>query len=164
MKLAEALAERAAAKRRIEQLRSRVVASARYQEGEQPAEEAAALLTEVGQVLDAFEVLIRRVNRTNAAAEIDPGVTITDALARRDVLRAPCGSHFGRGRGRRHESGWNGPPIALRAEDARRPIGGAAPSPSRRDRTGSAGTRCTHSARQLGGRSGGVSEQPVWGR
>jgi hypothetical protein len=88
MKLAEALAERAAAKRLIEQLRSRVVASARYQEGEQPAEEAAALLTEVGQVLDAFEVLIRRVNRTNAAAEIDAGVTITDALARRDVLRA----------------------------------------------------------------------------
>jgi hypothetical protein len=34
MKLAEALAERAAAKRRLEQLRSRVAACARYQEGE----------------------------------------------------------------------------------------------------------------------------------
>ncbi|MFC7468537.1 hypothetical protein ACFQVA_14760 [Actinomadura keratinilytica] len=33
MKLAEALAERAAAVRRVEQLRSRVEASARYQEG-----------------------------------------------------------------------------------------------------------------------------------
>ncbi len=47
MKLAEALSLRANAKRRIEQLRARVVNSARYQEGEEPAEDAAALLTEV---------------------------------------------------------------------------------------------------------------------
>lgn len=45
MKLAEALADRADASRRVEQLRSRVVANARYQEGEQPTEDAAELLT-----------------------------------------------------------------------------------------------------------------------
>ena len=42
MKLAEALALRADATRRIEQLRARIVASARFQEGEEPAEDADA--------------------------------------------------------------------------------------------------------------------------
>lgn len=87
MKLAEALAERAEAMRRVEQLRARVVGSARYQEGEEPAEDAAQLLAEAGEVLDALESLIRRINRTNAAVEMGPDGTLTDALARRDVLR-----------------------------------------------------------------------------
>ncbi|MFI7553265.1 DIP1984 family protein [Micromonospora sediminimaris] len=86
MKLAEALALRADAARRAEQLRARIVASARYQEGETPAEDAAALLVEAGEVLGELETLIRRINRTNAATHIEGG-TLTDALARRDVLR-----------------------------------------------------------------------------
>lgn len=88
MKLAEALALRADAARRVEQLRVRIVASARFQEGEEPAEDARALLAEAGLVLDELEGLIRRINRTNAATRIGPDGTITDALARRDVLRA----------------------------------------------------------------------------
>lgn len=87
VKLAEALAERAAAVRRVEQLRSRIVASARYQEGETPAEDAQRLLTEVGAVLDELELLIRRINRTNAVVPCGDEGTVTDALARRDVLR-----------------------------------------------------------------------------
>ncbi|MFF4318539.1 DIP1984 family protein [Streptomyces sp. NPDC001568] len=87
MKLAEALAERAEATRRVEQLRARVVSSARYQEGEAPAEDAAQLLAETGEVLNALETLIRRINRTNATAQMGPDGTLTDALARRDVLR-----------------------------------------------------------------------------
>jgi hypothetical protein len=86
MKLAEALALRADAARRAEQLRARVAASARYQEGEAPAEDAAALLSEAGEVLTELELLIRRINRTNAATMVNGG-TLTDALARRDVLR-----------------------------------------------------------------------------
>ncbi|WBB57207.1 DIP1984 family protein [Verrucosispora sp. WMMD573] len=86
MKLAEALALRADAARRAEQLRARIVASARYQEGETPAEDAAALLVEAGEVLGELESLIRRINRTNAATHVEGG-TLTDALARRDVLR-----------------------------------------------------------------------------
>lgn len=86
MKLAEALAERAAAVRRVEQLRSRVEASARYQE-ETPAEDAARLLAEADEVLDSLEALIRRINRTNATVELGSDGTLTDALARRDVLR-----------------------------------------------------------------------------
>lgn len=86
MKLAEALALRSDAARRLEQLRARIVASARYQEGEAPAEDAAALLTEAGEVLAELESLIRRINRTNAATGVEGG-TLTDALARRDALR-----------------------------------------------------------------------------
>ncbi len=86
MKLAEALALRADAARRAEQLRARITASARYQEGEAPAEDAAALLAETGEVLGELESLIRRINRTNAATQVEGG-TLTDALARRDVLR-----------------------------------------------------------------------------
>jgi hypothetical protein len=86
MKLAEALALRADDTRRVEQLRARVAASARYQEGESPAEDAAALLAEAGEVLADLEALIRRINRTNSATAVGAG-TLTDALARRDVLR-----------------------------------------------------------------------------
>lgn len=86
VKLAEALALRADATRRVEQLRARITGSARHQEGETPAEDAAALLAEAGAVLDELESLIRRINRTNAATQIEGG-TLTDALARRDVLR-----------------------------------------------------------------------------
>jgi len=87
VKLAEALALRADATRRVDQLRTRIVANARFQEGEEPAEDAQALLAEAGAVLDELEDLIRRINRTNAATRIGPEGTITDALARRDVLR-----------------------------------------------------------------------------
>jgi hypothetical protein len=87
MKLGEALSERADATRRVEQLRSRIVSNARYQEGEEPAEDGNALLIEVTELLDRLEELIRRVNRTNAVAPFAPGMTLTDALARRDVLR-----------------------------------------------------------------------------
>ncbi len=86
MKLAEALALRAEATRRIEQLRVRIIANARYQEGEEPTEDAASLLTQSSQVCEELESLIRRINRTNAAAQLGAG-TITDALARRDVLK-----------------------------------------------------------------------------
>ncbi|GAA2503509.1 DIP1984 family protein [Streptomyces thermolineatus] len=87
MKLAEALAERADTTRRVEQLRSRIVGNARFQEGETPPEDAAQLLAEASEALDRLETLIRRINRTNSAADMGPDGTVTDALARRDVLR-----------------------------------------------------------------------------
>lgn len=87
VKLAEALSLRANAARRIEQLRSRIVSNARYQEGEEPAEDAAALLVEASEVLTEYETLIRRINRTNASTAIGVDGTLTDALARRDALR-----------------------------------------------------------------------------
>ena len=86
MKLAEALAERGDLTRRVEHLKSRILTNARHQEGESPAEDAAALLVELEEVLDRLEVLVRRINRTNTAATLGDA-SITDALARRDMLR-----------------------------------------------------------------------------
>jgi hypothetical protein len=124
VKLAEALALRADATRRIEQLRTRIVANARFQEGEEPAEDAQALLAEAGAVLDELEDLIRRINRTNAATRIGPEDTITDALARQDVLRtrhsvvtAAADAAVGRsqaGMGRRAKGHFRPPPPARR--------------------------------------------------
>lgn len=87
MKLAEALAQRADSRRRVEQLRARVAANALYQEGTEPAEDAGALLTEADDLIDQLEELIRRINRTNSATDLGGDGTMTDALARRDALR-----------------------------------------------------------------------------
>jgi hypothetical protein len=57
LKLAEALAQRADAQRRVEQLRARAVGNARYQEGEKPAEDAARLIAEAEATLDLLPAL-----------------------------------------------------------------------------------------------------------
>jgi hypothetical protein len=87
MKLAEALALRSDASKRFEQLRSRAQANAWYQEGEPPAEDTEELVAEADRVLAELEDLISRINRTNAATRLDEDMTVTDAIARRDVLR-----------------------------------------------------------------------------
>ena len=87
MKLAEALLLRADRNRTYEQLRARIGASARYQEGEQPPEDAKELVDACYSVLDELEHLIRQINRTNALTSMPDGRTVTDALAERDVLR-----------------------------------------------------------------------------
>ncbi|MCK2035778.1 DIP1984 family protein [Microbacterium sp. SSW1-49] len=87
MKLAEALTARADLQRRIEQLRARITANARYQEGEEPAEDAAALIVEADAALEQLRQLIRRINATNARLDLGADGTMTDALAARDVLR-----------------------------------------------------------------------------
>lgn len=87
MKIAEALTARADLQRRIEQLRARITANARYQEGEEPAEDAAALLGEAEKDLVGLRDLIRRINATNARLDLGADGTMTDALAARDVLR-----------------------------------------------------------------------------
>lgn len=87
MKLAEALIERGDLQKRVEQLRHRITSNARYQEGEEPAEDPVALLDEVGTVLAALERLVVAINLTNAATVLPDGVTMTAALARRDALR-----------------------------------------------------------------------------
>lgn len=87
MKLAEALVERKAAQTKISELNERLQRVAIVQEGETPAEDPAALLEELGQVAIHLENLIVAINRTNSAAVIADGQTLTAAIARRDVLR-----------------------------------------------------------------------------
>ncbi|TDW42441.1 hypothetical protein EDF52_11434 [Curtobacterium sp. PhB42] len=87
MQLAEALIERADLQKRIEQLRGRIAANARYQEGEEPDEDARELLAEAERSIDALEVLLARINATNASTTVASGQTVTALLARRDALR-----------------------------------------------------------------------------
>jgi len=91
MRLAEALMERSDLQRRVESLRSRIQATARYQEGEDPAEDAAALLAEAVEAVDLLAALVTRINVTNTAAPLDDGTPLTAALARRDALRTRHG-------------------------------------------------------------------------
>jgi hypothetical protein len=96
MKLAEALILRGDAQKRLEQLRSRAFAAARYQEGEKPAESVKTLIQEADRVIDELEGLIRRINRTNASVQLARGEgTITDAIARRDALKLRHAFHVG---------------------------------------------------------------------
>jgi hypothetical protein len=86
LKLAEALAERSDCQKRIEDLKTRIMKSARVQEGEQPAEDPATLLVELDRLCNRLLDLIRSINRTNAAVRFDPQRTISDAIAERDVV------------------------------------------------------------------------------
>jgi hypothetical protein len=87
MKLAEALIVRSDLQKRIEQLRQRLVGNARAQEGEEPAENPEVLLLEFKRMADELESIIQQINRTNSGTAFRNGMTLSDALAVRDVLK-----------------------------------------------------------------------------
>ena len=87
MKLAEALIQRADHRKRLDQLRERLVRIARVQEGDVPAEDPAVLLVEVERTAAGLTRLIQRINRTNSTTPLDNGRTIADAIAERDTLQ-----------------------------------------------------------------------------
>ncbi len=91
MKLAEALILRADQQKRVEQLKQRLLRNAKVQEGDAPAENPQPLLEELDHVSEELEQLIQRINHTNSVTELEPGLTLTDALATRDVLRLKHG-------------------------------------------------------------------------
>ena len=84
--MAEALAERSDCQNRIEEVRKRLVRSARVQEGEQPAEDTGELLAETDRLFARLLELISAINRTNARTAFDDKQTISDAIAERDVV------------------------------------------------------------------------------
>lgn len=86
MKLAEALILRADCQKRIGQLKSRLQTNAKVQEGDVPAETPQDLIAELVRVSAELLNLIRRINRTNSTTEFAGTLTISDALAERDVL------------------------------------------------------------------------------
>jgi hypothetical protein len=87
MKLAEALVLRADHQRRINELRQRLLLNARVQEGDRPAENPQALIDELERTAEELMRLVQRINRTNTATELEPGLTLSDALAVRDSLQ-----------------------------------------------------------------------------
>ena len=86
MKLGEALTLRSQLLARIGQVRERLKVSALVQEGETPPEDPTALLREFDSMAGDLQRLIANINRTNIATRLSTGETLTDALARRDIL------------------------------------------------------------------------------
>jgi len=87
MKLAEALILRADYQKRLEQLKQRVIRVAKAQEGDEPAENPAALLQEMERIANELLRLIQRINATNSSTQLTEGMTLSDAIAQRDVIR-----------------------------------------------------------------------------
>ncbi|HKO99562.1 MAG TPA: DIP1984 family protein [Pyrinomonadaceae bacterium] len=86
MKLAEALILRADCQKRFAQLKSRLLANAKVQEGDQAAEDPKTLTAELEGVAAQLADLIKRINKTNSTVPFEGYGTISDALADRDVL------------------------------------------------------------------------------
>lgn len=67
-------------------MRGRLSDNATVQEGENPAEDPAVLLTDLRSAIAKLEQLTAAVNLTNTRTELD-GKTLTEQIARRDALR-----------------------------------------------------------------------------
>ncbi|HEY7802388.1 MAG TPA: DIP1984 family protein [Dehalococcoidia bacterium] len=85
--LADALIMRADLQRRITQLKERLLRNAKIQEGDAPAEDPADLMRQLEDVTANLVSLIQRINRTNSTSMLDDGMSISDAIARRDGIR-----------------------------------------------------------------------------
>ena len=87
MKLAEALLERKSLKQKIESLQSRLAESVMVQEGDKPVEDPQVLMAELNDATDALETLIKQINATNNVATLAGGVSVSEAIVSRDLLR-----------------------------------------------------------------------------
>ena len=85
MKLAEALNLRADTAKRLSQLSERLIANAKVQEGDSPAEDPAELLEELDRLTDQLENLISRINLTNSKTVYE-GKTLPEMIAAKDTL------------------------------------------------------------------------------
>jgi hypothetical protein len=84
--LGEALNRRSDLQKRIAQLQDRVSSSVLVQEGDEPPENAEELLAELDSLCGELQLLIAQINLTNASTKLPTGETVTEGLARRDVL------------------------------------------------------------------------------
>src|ERR671918_630141 len=98
MTVGEALNRRSDLQKRIAQLQERLRASVLVQEGDEPPESAEELLAELGSLCDELQELIAQINHTNARTKLPTDETVTEALARRDVVALRQGSLRGAAR------------------------------------------------------------------
>lgn len=86
MIVGEALTRRSDLQKRVDQLQERLRGSVLVQEGDEPPESPEELLTEFGSICDELQRLIAQINHTNADTRLSTAETVTEGLARRDVL------------------------------------------------------------------------------
>ena len=87
MKLAEALLERKSLKQKIESLRGRLAENVMIQEGDTPAEDPRMLMSELDAAAGMLETLIKQINATNNTARLADGMSVSEAIVSRDMLR-----------------------------------------------------------------------------
>ena len=85
MKLSEALIIRSDLQKRVEQIRTRLIANAKVQEGDKTVENPIEILAELNQTLKDLCEIIKKINLTNSKVT-DGNKTMTELLADRDVL------------------------------------------------------------------------------
>lgn len=86
--LGEALSKRSALQRKVGELRQRINANASVQEGTDVAEDPHTLLAELELATGDLAQLIGQINLTNATQARVNGMTMTEALARREMLQS----------------------------------------------------------------------------
>lgn len=86
MKLAEALSIRADLQQKVGQLKKRMKNCVKTQEGDSPMEEINVLSEELDSTLKKLEELVFRINQTNITAMSGSGESLTQLIARKDVL------------------------------------------------------------------------------
>ena len=84
MKLAEALIQRKDIQMHISQLKTRLLANAKHQEGVAPAEDPILLLEELSTATHELAILISKINKPNEHTTFD-GRSISEILIERDV-------------------------------------------------------------------------------
>lgn len=85
MKLSEALIIRSDLQKRLEQIKSRLLANAKVQEGDTTNEDPVEILAELDQTLRDLSEIITKINLTNSQV-IDGEKTMTQLLADREAL------------------------------------------------------------------------------
>jgi len=86
MKLAEALILRADLQKRIVELKTRLIRSAKVQEGDKPHENPEVMLKELDNCASELTSIIQKVNKTNSVVKIGGTDTISDCLAQRETI------------------------------------------------------------------------------
>lgn len=86
MKLAEALLIRSDMQKKLAQLKGRIKANVKVQEGDTPSEDTNALMIDASQIITELTALIERIYRTNAIAQTDKGQSMLTLLVERDTL------------------------------------------------------------------------------
>lgn len=86
MRLAEALILRADLHKSVDDIKSRIINNSVIQEGTQPAEDPNTLIEELYAKLDQHEKLVVDINATNLIVKTETGITLSDAIQRRDTL------------------------------------------------------------------------------
>jgi hypothetical protein len=147
----EALNRRSDLQKRVAQIQDRLSACVLAQEGEELPESPDELLQELDRRYDELQELIAKINHTNASARLATGETVTEGIARRDVIalrqgalrsaiKEATGGSFGSGLGltrySRSESAW--------CATSRSPSFRAGPTPLRKnDESWTTGYRST---------------------